>query len=182
MLLARNWWMFLLRGTLALVFGIAAIFLPQAAFLTLVLVFGAFAFVDGVFALIAAFTSEAKSENWWWLILEGAFGILIGVLTIIQPAAMGEAWLILIGVWAIVTGLFEIITAIRLRKMIEGELWMILAGLASVVFGLLVLINPGSGAFAVGFIIGFYAIIFGVTLIAFSLRLRRHKNRVADTP
>jgi uncharacterized membrane protein HdeD (DUF308 family) len=174
MRLARNWWMFLLRGLLALVFGLVALFFPAAAFLSLVLIFGAFAFVDGVFAIISAFTSDAKSENWWWLILEGALGILIGVLTIIQPAAMGEAWLILIAVWAILTGVLEIVTAIRIRKQIEGEFWMILSGLISVAFGVLVFINPVSGAFAIGVIVGIYAIIFGVMLIALSLRLRKH--------
>ena len=177
--LARNWWMFLLRGILALVFGLVALFFPAAAFLSLVLIFGAFAFVDGVFAIISAFTSDAKSENWWWLILEGAIGILIGVLTVIQPAAMGEAWLILIAVWAIITGIFEIITAIRIRKQIEGEFWMILSGLISVAFGVLVFVNPISGALAIGVIIGIYAIIFGAMLVALSLRLRNHRSRAA---
>src|SRR5512141_915570 len=102
MLLARNWWMFLLRGILALIFGGFALFLPRVAFLSLVLVFGAFALIDGIFAIISAFTSNAKSENWWWIILEGAFGILIGILTVIQPAAMGQAWLWVIGFWAVV--------------------------------------------------------------------------------
>lgn len=176
MLLARNWWMFFLRGVLALVFGIAALFFPATAFLSLVLVFGAFALVDGVVALIAAFTGGAKSENWWWLILEGAVGILIGVLTIIQPTAMGEAWLILIAAWAIVTGIFEVITAIRLRKVIEGEFWMILGGLISIGFGVLVMVNPMSGAFAVGFIVGIYAILFGVLFIMLALNLRKFKN------
>lgn len=179
MLLARNWWMFLLRGVLALIFGVVAMVFPATAFLSLVLIFGAFAFVDGVFAIISAFTSNAKSENWWWIILEGAFGILIGVLTLIQPAAMGEAWLILIGAWAIVTGIFEIITAIRIRKQIEGELWLIIGGLISVVFGVLVLMNPLSGAVAIGVIIGIYAIIFGITMIALSLRLKKHSARAA---
>lgn len=176
MLLARNWWMFLLRGILALVFGIAALFFPAAAFLSLVLVFGAFALVDGIFALVAAFTGGAKLENWWWLILEGAVGILIGVLTIIQPAAMGEAWLILIAAWAVVTGIFEIITAVRLRKVITGEFWLILGGLISVAFGVLVLISPASGAFAVGFMIGAYAILFGIMFIMLALGLRKFKN------
>ena len=176
MLLARNWWLFLLRGILALVFGVVALFFPAAAFMSLVLVFGAFALVDGVFALISAFTSNARTENWWWIILEGIFGILIGVLTVIQPAAMGEAWLLLIAAWAIVTGIFEIITAIRLRKAIEGELWLILGGLVSIVFGVLVLVYPTSGVFAIGFMIGVYAIIFGVTFIALALRLRRHRS------
>ena len=171
--------MFLLRGVLALIFGVVAIVFPATAFLSLVLVFGAFAFVDGVFALISAFTSNAKSENWWWIILEGAFGILIGVLTLIQPAAMGQAWLTLIGAWAIVTGIFEIITAIRIRKQIEGELWLIIGGVISVLFGALVLMNPLSGAFAIGFIIGIYAIIFGATMIALSLRLKKHSAPAA---
>jgi uncharacterized membrane protein HdeD (DUF308 family) len=180
MLLARNWWMFLLRGILALVFGIVALFFPQAAFLSLVLVFGAFALVDGIFALISAFTSGAKSENWWWLVLEGAFGILIGLLTIIQPAAMATAWLIIIAAWAIVTGIFEIITAIRLRKEITGEWALILGGVISVLFGLLVSFYPASGAFAVGFMIGIYAIVFGALFIWLALNLRKF-SRTAVT-
>ena len=171
MLLARNWWMFLIRGVLAVIFGIVAILFPATAFISLVLIFGAFAFVDGVFALIAGII--AKSENWLWLILEGVIGIFIGVVTLVQPSAMGEAWLILIAVWAIVTGIFEVVTAIRIRKLIEGEFWMILSGLISFAFGVLVLVNPMSGAVAIGFIIGIYAVMFGATLIALSLRLRR---------
>ena len=178
MLLSRNWWMFLVRGILALVFGVVALVFPFATFQALVLIFGAFALVDGIFAIISAFSSDAKSENWWWLILEGALGILIGILTIIQPAAMGNAWLILIAAWALVTGILEIITAIRIRKQIEGEFWMILSGLISAAFGVLVFVNPISGAFAVGFIVGIYAIMFGAMMIALSLRMRKH-NRAA---
>lgn len=176
MLLARNWWLFLLRGILALIFGVAALYVPQTAFLTLVLVFGVFALVDGIFTLISAFTSNAKSENWWWLILEGVFGVLIGVLTLVQPAAMGQAWLILIAAWAIVTGIFEIVTAVRLRKVIEGEFWLILGGLVSVAFGLLVAFFPQSGASAIGFIIGIYAILFGLFFVMLALRLRKFRT------
>ena len=176
MLLARNWWMFLLRGILAIVFGLVALFFPQAAFLSLVLIFGAFALVDGIFAVIAAFSSGAKAENWWWLVLEGAFGILIGVLTIIQPAAMATAWIITISLWAIVTGILEIITAVRLRKQITGDWALILGGVISVLFGLLVGFYPGSGAFAVGFLIGIYAIFFGALFIWLALNLRKFKN------
>ena len=180
MLLARNWWMFLIRGVLALVFGIVALFFPAAAFLSLVIIFGVFAFVDGIFAVVAAFTSNAKSENWWWLILEGVFGIVIGLFTFFQPVAMGEAWLILIGIWAIVTGIFEIVTAIRIRKLIEGELWLIIGGLISVAFGGLVLVYPMSGAFAAGFVIGIYAIIFGAMFIMLALGLRKFMKRAAN--
>ena len=167
MLLARNWWAFLLRGILAVIFGLIAVFYPGAAFLSLVLIFGAFALVDGVFAIVAAFAGGVHSESWWWLILEGIFGILIGILTIIQPAAMGLAWV------------FVIITAIRLRKEITGEWALIVGGLLSILFGLLLSFYPISGALAVGFIVGIYALIFGVLFIILAFRLRGHRTRLA---
>jgi uncharacterized membrane protein HdeD (DUF308 family) len=176
LLLARNWWVFLLRGILAVVFGIAALFFPEAAFLSLVLVFGAFALVDGIFAVIAAVTGTVKTESWWWLLLEGVFGILIGLLTLVQPVAMGQAWILLIAAWAFVTGILEIFTAIKLRKVIEGEFLMILSGIFSVLFGILAFIYPQSGAFAIGLIMGIYALMFGITLLMFAFRLRKHKT------
>jgi len=180
MRLARNWWLFLLRGILALIFGIAAILFPQTAFLSLVLIFGAFALVDGLFALVAAFTGGAKAENWWWLILEGVFGILIGLLTIVQPAVMATAWLLVIATWAIVTGVFEIITAIRLRKQITGEWALILGGVISVLFGVAVAVYPASGAFAVGFLVGIYAVMFGLVFIWLAINLRKFKNSAVN--
>ncbi len=175
MLLSRNWWVFLVRGLLAILFGGASWFFPAAAFMSLVLVFGAFALVDGVFAVISAFTSNARSENWWWLILEGSVGILIGVLTLFQPAAMGAAWLYLIAAWAIVTGILEIVTAIRLRQVITGEFWLALGGVFSILFGILIGLNPQSGVVAVGVIIGIYALVFGITFVMLALRLRKHR-------
>lgn len=174
MLLARNWWAFLIRGIIAIIFGIVAIFFPATAFLSLVLVFGIFALIDGIFSIVSVFISGAHSESWWWLVIEGAFGILIGILTIIQPAAMALAWVFVIAAWAIITGVLEIVTAIRLRKMITGEGWMIVSGILSVLFGILVTFSPGSGMFAVGLIIGIYALMFGITMLMLAFRLRKH--------
>lgn len=178
MLLAKNWWAFLLRGILALIFGVVALLYPGSAFVSLVLIFGAFAFVNGLFAIIAAFTANAKTENWWWLIFEGVIGLAVGIFTIFQPVAMGEAWLLLIAAWAIVTGVLEIITAIRIRKLITGEFWLILGGLASIIFGLLVAFFPLTGAIAIGAIVGVYAIIIGVTFIALSLGLKKFNSAI----
>jgi len=174
MLLARNWWAFAIRGIIAVIFGIVAIFFPATAFLSLVLVFGIFALVDGIFSIVAVFVSGAHSELWWWLVIEGSFGILIGILTLIQPAAMAFAWIFVIAAWALVTGILEIFTAIRLRKMISGEGWMIASGILSVLFGILVALSPESGIFAVGLIIGIYALMFGVTMLMLAFRLRKH--------
>lgn len=176
MLLSRNWWIFLIRGIIAILFGLAAWFFPAAAFLSLVLVFGVFALLDGILAIISAFSANAGSENWWWLILEGVVGILIGVLTLIQPAAMGAAWLYLIAAWAIVTGILEIVTATRLRKMITGEFWLILGGIFSVLFGVLIGIFPQTGLIAVGVIIGIYAFVFGVSYLMLAFGLRKFKT------
>ena len=177
MLLARNWWMFLLRGLVAILFGVVALLYPAAAFLSLVLVFGAFALIDGIFAIFAAFASDAKSENWWWLIFEGIFGILIGILTIWQPAAMGLAWVFIIAAWAIVTGVFEIFTAIRLRKVITGEWLLVLGGVLSIVFGVLALMSPGVGAFAIGTVAGLYGLLFGMLFVVLAFRLRNFSSR-----
>ena len=178
MLLARNWWVFLFRGLLAILFGVAALLFPAAAFLSLVLVFGAFTLLDGIFALVAAFAGSARSENWWWLVVEGVFGILVGALTIWQPAAMGLAWIFIIAAWAIVTGIFEILTAIRLRKEITGEWLLVLGGALSIAFGVLAFMSPQSGAFAIGTVAGLYGLMFGLLFVFLAFRLRKFRSKI----
>ena len=94
------------------------------------------------------------------------------------PGLTAIGLLYLIAIWAIATGIFELAAAIRLRKEIEGEFWLGLAGLASIVFGLMLVVQPGVGALAVVWIIGSYAILFGVLLVALGLRLKGVKDRL----
>ena len=173
MYLAKNWWLFLARGILALILGIFALFFPEVVYLSLVLIVGVFALVNGAIALFSAFTSNAKSEHWWWIILEGALGVSLGLLTFFRPVAMAEVWMILIAVWAVLTGILEIITAVALRKVIQGEIWMILGGVVSLLFGVLLLIYPTAGAIAIGFIIGIFAVLFGVFFILLAFRMKK---------
>lgn len=168
--LARNWWVMLLRGLLAIAFGLAALFIPVAVGLALVIVFGAWAFVDGVFALVAAFSHNAQHR--WFLLLEGIVGIAAGLVAWFYPGIAGLTLLLLIAWWAIITGVMEIVYAIQLRKELQNDFLYILAGIASVVFGALVIYRPGAGALAVLWIIATYALVFGVLLIGFALRLR----------
>ena len=172
MYLSKNWWMFLVRGILAIILGMIALLSPSGAFLSVVLIIGIYALVSGVVAIISALTSNARSENWWWLIFVGILGILFGAFTLIQPAAMSAIWLLLIAAWAILTGILEIITGIRLREFISGEFWLILGGAVSVLFGIFLLVKPASGAFAIGFIIGIFAILIGImyVFLAFSMK------------
>jgi uncharacterized membrane protein HdeD (DUF308 family) len=168
--MARNWWVMLLRGLLAIAFGLAALFIPGAVAIALVIVFGAWAFVDGAFALAAAFSHNAQHR--WFLLFEGIVGIAAGLVVWFYPGLAGLTLLFVIAWWAIITGVLEVVYAIQLRKELQGDWLYILAGIASVVFGALVLYRPGAGALAVLWIIATYALVFGVLLIAFSLRLR----------
>ena len=174
--LSQNWWTLVLRGLAAVLFGIWAFVWPDITFTVLVLLFGAYALWDGVFALIGAFRTQGEKR--WMLILEGVVGVVMGLVTFLWPGAATLALLTIIAAWAIITGIFEIIAAIRLRAEIEGEWFMMLSGLLSVLFGIALAIWPAEGLVAVTWMIGSYAIIFGILLIILGFRLRNWR----DTP
>lgn len=176
--LARNWWVLALRGVAAIVFGILAFLWPGITLAVLVLLFGAYALVDGVFAVIGSIQHRHEHDRWWVLLLEGIAGIIAGVLTFAYPGITAFVLLYLIAAWAIVTGVIEIVAAIRLRKEIQGEFWLALGGIFSVLFGVLIVVFPGAGALTVVWIIAAYAILFGITFIALALRLRAHLGRM----
>jgi uncharacterized membrane protein HdeD (DUF308 family) len=171
--LARNWWLLVLRGVVAIVFGVLAFVWPGITLVTLVLFYGAFVLIDGVLAIAAAIHGGNMAPR-WWLAIVGIAGIGAGVLTFAWPGITALVLLLFIAFWAIVLGVFEIIGAIRLRKEIEGEWLLILNGALSIAFGLVLLWRPGLGALAVVWIIGAYAIIFGVTFVLLGLKLRQH--------
>ena len=174
--LTKFWWLVLLRGIAAIVFGVLAFVWPGLTLLTLVLLYGAYALVDGAFALIAAFTGGAKPVPTWWLIVVGLAGIAAGLATFLLPGITALVLLVFIGAWAIVHGIFEIIGAIKLRKEIDNEWWLILAGVMSVIFGIIVVVAPGAGALGLVWAIGAYSVVFGILLVGLSLRLKRHRH------
>jgi uncharacterized membrane protein HdeD (DUF308 family) len=172
-LLARFWWALALRGLFAVLFGLLAIFMPHKTLLVLVLLFGAYAFLDGIFDLVSAVRSPSRH---WAFLLEGIVGIIAGVATFVWPRITGMVLLYLIAFWAISTGLFEILAGIRLRTAIANEMLLVLTGILSLLFGILIIIFPGAGALAIAFWIGAYALIFGIMLIALAFRLRRFRH------
>jgi uncharacterized membrane protein HdeD (DUF308 family) len=170
--LISNWWAVGLRGLIAIVFGALAIAWPAITVDVLVAFFAAYALVDGVFALIAALRSGHAGPRWWSLVAEGVVGIAVGLIAF-ADSSVAALWIVwVIAVWAIATGLLKIATAIRLRAEIENEWSLGLSGLGSIVFGALLAIWPDAGALAVIWLIGAYAIMFGLLLIWLSLRLR----------
>jgi uncharacterized membrane protein HdeD (DUF308 family) len=169
--LSRNWWAVLLRGLAGILFGIITFFAPAISLAALVLLFGVYALVDGVLAIVTA-VRRRGADRWWLLLLEGLVGIAAGVLTFLWPAITAIALLYVIAAWALVTGAFEIAAAIRLRKAITGEWLLALSGIFSIALGVLLVLFPGPGALAVTIWIGAYAFVFGALLFALGLRLR----------
>ena len=171
--LAKNWWLLLLRGIAAIVFGVLAFAWPGITLVSLVIVYGAYALVDGLFSIYAAIQGGNTAPR-WWLAIVGVAGVLAGIISFVAPGFVGLWLLMLIAAWAIVSGVFEIIGAIRLRKEIDNEWMLILHGVISVLFGILLFANPGTGAIAMIWVIGAYAIAAGIIMSVLAFRLKKH--------
>jgi uncharacterized membrane protein HdeD (DUF308 family) len=178
--LSRNWWVLLVRGLVAIGFGFLCWRRPGISVAALVTLFGAFALVDGLLLVWAGLAGRKTADDWWVLLLGGIVGIWVGILSFSSPGVTALALLFFIAVWAIATGVLHITAAIRLRSEIEGEWLYILGGLASVVFGGLLMSQPGRGALAVLWLIGTYALFFGVVLVVLAFRARSFGKRIAS--
>ncbi len=176
--IAKSWWVLLVRGIAAVVFGVLAFFWPAITLAVLVLLFGLYALIDGAAAIGFGFASHGENRTWWEMIVVGLLGVAAGIITFVWPGITAVALLVTIGVWAIFRGILEIGAAFRLRRMIEHEWLLALAGVLSVVFGVLILARPLVGALAIIWLIAFWAVFFGVVSIALSVRLHGVKTRL----
>lgn len=176
--LSKNWGWIALRGAAAVMFGVLAIAWPGVTLVVLAIFFGAYALTDGVCALIAAYRRREGRRPVWPLVVVGLLGVGAGIVTFLWPEMTALALLMFIAWWALFVGVFQIAAAIRLRKEIDNE-WMLgLSGAVSVLFGILMITSPGAGAVAVAWMIGSYSMVFGVLLIALSLRLKKVSDRM----
>jgi uncharacterized membrane protein HdeD (DUF308 family) len=176
--LAQNWWAIVLRGVCAVLFGVGAFAWPGITLAVLVMLYGAYALVEGAFAVAGAIMGRRTGAFPWGVLLAGLAGIAIGLITFMSPGITAIALVYLIAAWAVLRGVFEIVAAIQLRKEIENEWLLGLAGALSVVLGLFLFAAPGAGAIAVLWWIGAFAIVFGVLTIALGFRLRRMRARL----
>jgi uncharacterized membrane protein HdeD (DUF308 family) len=177
--LASNWWLLLFRGILAVLFGLMAFAWPALTLVTLILLYGAYALVDGLTALWVGVSSRA-----WGLVLFGLLGVGVGIYAFVLPGITAIVLLYLIAAWALVRGIFEIVTAIQLRREINNEWVLILSGIISILFAIVLVVNPEAGALAMVMVIGAFALIFGVMLIVLAFRIRglpRRLERLAQT-
>jgi uncharacterized membrane protein HdeD (DUF308 family) len=169
--LARTWWLVLVRGILAVIFGVLALNWPGLTVLVLVTVFGAYAIVSGAFSLVAGFRHDAQHRI--WLIVSGIIGILAGVVTFAWPGITALTLLYVVAFWAIFSGVSEIVGGVQMRKTIDNEWMLIVGGALSVIFGVLLLVWPGAGLLTLGWLIGAFAILYGLAMVMLSLRVKK---------
>jgi uncharacterized membrane protein HdeD (DUF308 family) len=169
---ARWWWTFILRGALAIAFGLVAFLAPMLGVAILIGVFVAWTLIDGVTSLFTGIRTRTTDRNSWLAILEGVLGIAAGIVALFLPSFASQVLVLLIAAWSIVTGIVEIVMAIRLREQIKGEFWLGLAGVASILFGVLLFLFPAAGVLSLVWLIGSFAIVFGIFLVILGWRLR----------
>jgi uncharacterized membrane protein HdeD (DUF308 family) len=172
--LSRNWWAIALRGLAGILFGIFTFVAPAITLAVLVILFGAYAFADGILAIVSAVRRRGATDRWGMLLLEGLVGVAAGLVTLFWPGITALTLVYVIAFWALLTGLLEIAAAVRLRKVITGEWLLALGGVASLLFGLAIALYPAAGALALVLWIGAYALVFGALLLALSFRLRSY--------
>ncbi len=168
-----------LAGIAGIIFGVAALVWPGITLVALVAIFGAYALVAGVFTLVAGldFATE-RASHWVPMVLGGLAGIAIGVFTFFRPGITALALVFVIAAWAILTGIFEFVAGIEFTGQVKSAWTLWLAGLFSVAFGVLIAVSPGSGALAIVWLIGFYAILAGVMRLVFAYRMRNGRSRI----
>jgi uncharacterized membrane protein HdeD (DUF308 family) len=166
-----RWWALVIRGLAAIAFGVLTFVAPASSLRALVVLWGAYAIVDGIFSLVLSIRGARVVRGWGWLLVQGIVSIAAGVVTFVWPGITALVLLGVIAFWAVAMGIAEIATAIRLRRYLHGEWMMILSGTLSVVFGVLLVVNPGTGALAVTWLIGSYALVFGGLLVGLGFRL-----------
>src|SRR3954454_7502588 len=179
--LSHNWWAISLRGLAGILFGIITFVSPGISLAALVLLFGAYAFADGVLSIVSA-VRRRGADRWWLLLLQGIVGIGAGIVTLLWPAITALALLFVMAAWALVGGALQVAAAIRLRKVISGEWLLALGGVLSIALGVLLIVFPGPGALALVIWIGAYAFVFGIVLLVLGFRLRGLRSPRVQQP
>jgi uncharacterized membrane protein HdeD (DUF308 family) len=170
--LTRHWWVLALRGVVAILFAAIAFSQPSITLTALIYVWGAYAIVDGVLALVAAVRAGEQQRPWGMLLLEGICGIAAGILAFVWTGITALALIYVIAAWAIVTGFFEIAAAVNLRQIIEGEWLLGLSGVLSVFLGVVLIARPNAGMVAWVWMLGFYALLYGIVMLTLAFKMR----------
>jgi uncharacterized membrane protein HdeD (DUF308 family) len=178
--LTDHWWIWLVRGIVAIILAVLAFAQPGATLEALTILVGAYFVVDGVLSIFDGLGHQPEGRSRWPLLIWGVISIVAGVSIFARPLFVSMlALTLVVGVWAIVIGIITIVTGIRLREAIDSEWWLILGGIATVIFGVLVWVNPLAGALSIAYLIGIWALLVGVLDIILGFRIRGLRDRVA---
>ena len=172
--LRTNWWALVLRGVVAVLLGILAFALPGVTVAALIVLFGIYALIDGVLAIVLTVKAAEVHGRWGAFLLEGILGILFGIVALAAPLAVAAVFIQVLAIWALITGVLEIIAAFRLRRSIKGEWLLVLVGVLSILFGIVLVAEPIAGAVILVWTVAAYGLFFGVLLIVLGFRLRNH--------
>ncbi len=172
--LSRYWMSVLIRGVIAILFGILAFSAPGLALQFLVLLFGAFSLVDGIVAFFLGMSSKSAA-----FMFEGAVGVLVGLYIFFFTAQALLIFLFLVALWAIATGILEIAAGISIRKHIADEIFLLIVGFLSVIFGTWIFAQPAISALAIAYIIGIYAVVFGIFLVLLGFKLKGYATHTS---
>jgi uncharacterized membrane protein HdeD (DUF308 family) len=170
--LTSNWWALALRGALSILLGLVAFTMPDITIVALVYVFGVYALVEGVLAIMAAIRGIREHDRWGWMLIEGIVCIVAAVVAFMMPGVGALAIVYLVAAWAIITGVLEIAAGIKLRKIIEGEWMLILAGVLALVLGFYIVSRPAAGILLLATWLGIYAIFAGILTMMLAFRIR----------
>ncbi|HET7027339.1 MAG TPA: HdeD family acid-resistance protein [Candidatus Limnocylindrales bacterium] len=175
-LVTRNWWLFAIRGIAAIIFGVLAFLWPGPTVVVLVALFGAYALVDGASMLVSLVRGEPGARRHAWAVaIMGLLGIAAGIITFFVPGWTAVTLVYVVAFWSIALGVFQIAAAIRLRREIEGELWMAIGGILAILFGVYLAVFPGAGLISLVWLVGAWAILFGISNLVFAWRARELK-------
>ena len=174
--LTQNWWAIAIRGVVGILFGLVALFLPGATMLSLVLLFSAYAFVDGVFGIVSAVRAARQHERWGLLVFEGLVNIATAAIAFLWPGITVVAFVLLVAFWAILSGGLMLAAAFRL-EIDDGRWWLVCGGVVSLIYGALLIVAPMIGAVVLTWWLGTYALVFGVSLLVLAFKLRARQDR-----
>lgn len=171
--MTQFWWVLVLRGFVSIIFAAFAFFNPKIAFEALIFILGVFLLADGATAVFLGARMRGHDDDWWMTLLEGALGVGLGLVALVNPALTAAGLVLILAVWLLVTGVFEIGAAVKLRKVIDNEWLLGTAGLVSILLGGLMIRNPNFGAVSVMIWIGVYALFFGFLLLSLGWKMRK---------
>jgi uncharacterized membrane protein HdeD (DUF308 family) len=172
-LLSRHWWVFAIRGIAAILFGVLAFVWPGLTLVVLVALFAAYAFVDGIALLVSLIRGDPQARRHAWSVgIMGALGVVAGIVAFVLPGLTALSLLYVVAFWSVALGVFQVIAAIRLRREIEGELWMAIGGVLAIAFGIYLVALPGAGLLSLIWLVGLWAVVFGISSLVLAWRLR----------